>query len=334
MISADLRWPDGTGIGVCQQELLLRLRKNVEIVDIEVRGRIGSSTSPLRIATALAFNRERSDAFWSPGFIPPAWSQVPSVVTVHDLTHLHFYSKFHAAYYNLILKPLYKRCAAVICVSDYTRDEFLEWSDMDPHHVHTIHNGVSTNFHRNAATFNVGHPYILYPGNKRPYKNVNGLLRAFRSSRLPSEGFKVVMTGSATPELQKAISSLDLQDAVIFLGHVPDEQLPALYRGARLTVFVSLYEGFGLPIVESMAVGTPVITSNVSSMPEMAGDAALIVPPLDIEAVAHAMDRLAFESELRTSLITKGFDRASSFSWDAAAASTWDVIRSAVGSGR
>lgn len=327
LVAADLRWPSGTGIGICQGEYLARSPDNISISPLRLRGRIGHPVSPFEVGARLVFDRTKNKIFWNPGFIPPAGSGIPSVVTVHDLTHLHFYSSLHAHYYNLVLKPLYRRCNAVICVSEYTRSEFLSWSGMDPERVHVVHNGVSADFHDGVEPHCPGYPYIFYPGNKRAYKNLDTMLRAYAQSSLPKLGIKVVMTGAATPELQSIICQLKIVENVVFTGFVSNEKLAGLYRGAAFTAFLSLYEGFGLPIVESMAVGTPVLTSNVSSMPEIASDAARVVAPQNADEIGHAMDELVSNHTLRAELITKGFDRATAFSWDSAAVKTWGIIQ-------
>lgn len=328
-VAADLRWPEGTGIGICQQEHLSRMPGSIELDRLDIKGGVGSPLSPLRAARALRGRRSSVDVFWSPGFVPPAWSSVPGVVTVHDLTHLHFYSSMHVRYYDLVFKPLYQRCSAIICVSEYTRNEFLDWSGVQSSRVHVVHNGLSPIFSSCVEPHRPGYPYIFYPGNKRPYKNLDMMLRAYARSSLPKLDFKVVMTGAATPDLQATIAALGIADKVVFLGFVPDHQLPSLYRGAAFTAFISLYEGFGLPIIESMAVGTPVITSNVSSMPEIAAGAALVVPPRDFEEVVDAMDKIVSDSALRADLIARGIRRAEGFSWDKASTQTWDIVRAA-----
>ncbi len=328
-IAADVRWPEGTGIGICQHEHLARMPAHLKLCRLAVKGGIGSPLSPFRVAGALRAAGCSSDVFWSPGFVPSASAGVPGVVTVHDLTHLHFYSSLHARYYNLVFKPMYRRCSAIICVSEYTRSEFLDWSGMDPRRVHVVHNGVSSNFHPCVEPSHLGYPYIFYPGNKRSYKNLEMLVRAYACSSLPGLGIKIVMTGTATPELQSTIDELHMDEQVVFLGFVPDEHLPGLYRGATFTAFISLYEGFGLPLVESMAVGTPVLTSNVSSMPEIAGNAAWISSPNDLDEIVHGMDVLATDTSLRNCLINRGLARVADFSWDRASASTWNIVHAA-----
>ncbi|OZB49597.1 MAG: hypothetical protein B7X60_00545 [Polynucleobacter sp. 39-45-136] len=289
--------------------------------------KIGNPISPLSIALSLNSANKDYDVFWSPGFIPPAYSHIPAVVTVHDLTHLHFYSSLHTRYYDYLLKPLYRKCAAIICVSEYTRNELLNWSGIPENRVKVIYNGVSNNYHKRVESYCPGYPYIFYPGNKREYKNLKSLLQAFRNSTLPDHDVKLIMTGQSTPDLSKIINELGLSNSVVFLGFVSDEKLPAIYRGAEFTAFISLYEGFGLPIVESMAVGTPVLTSNISSMPEISGYASKLVDPNNLEEITEAMNNLFLDTTLRKDLSVKGLLRAEFFSWDKASSSTWDLVQ-------
>lgn len=181
--------------------------------------------------------------------------------------------------------------------------------------------------------YNPGYPYIFYPGNKRSYKNLDMLLRAYARSLLPGLAVKIIMTGKSTPELNATIASLGIEENVVFLGFLAEDELPGIYRGAAFTAFISLYEGFGLPIIESMAVGTPVLTSNVSSMPEIGSNAVRLVSPYELGDIAHAMDTLIASDTLRAELSAKGFVRAADFSWDRAAFATWNIVRSMV-SGR
>jgi glycosyltransferase involved in cell wall biosynthesis len=326
-VAADLRWPSGTGIGLCQKEHLIRMPNSISIEDIGVNFKIGNPLSTLSIAHSLANTKKNYDVFWSPGFIPPAYSHIPAVVTVHDLTHLHFYSSLHAGYYDYILRPFYRKCAAVICVSEHTRNEFLNWSGMPENKVTVIYNGVSRSYNKDVEPYRPGYPYIFYPGNKRVYKNLILLLKAFRNSTLPNHGIKLLMTGHPTVDLSKTIHELGLFSSVIFLGFVPDENLPAVYRGAEFTAFISLYEGFGLPIVESMAVGTPVITSNISSMPEISCHASKLVNPSNLDEIVEAMNNLLLDNSVRKDLSARGFLRAEFFSWDKSSTSTWNLLQ-------
>ena len=150
-IYADLRWPDKTGIGVVKTELLRRVPNCFDVTDLKVATRIGSPWSTFALGFALRRSSgSRAGVFWSPGFIPPAAASVPAIVTVHDLLHLHYYSRFHVAYYNLLFRPLYRRCRAVVCDSDFTRNEFLEWSGFPAERCFTVHLGDGNSFPSHA----------------------------------------------------------------------------------------------------------------------------------------------------------------------------------------
>lgn len=323
-----MRWPEGTGIGLVQSCVTSRVPSDITISDLRVATRIGSPLSPASVAYALSRRAVREGVFWNPGFVPPLWSSLPSVVTVHDLTHLHYYTRYHAAYYNAIMKPLYRRCAAVICVSEFTRNEFLNWSGVSPETVFTVHNGVSETLFAAHADGKQAYPYVLYVGNHRAYKNLERLIRAYSQTSLPASGVHLVLTGDTNSQLQTVATKYKVGSFLHFSGRVDNPSIVKLYRGARILAFVSLYEGFGLPILEAMAAGVPVITSSVSAMPEIAQDAALTVEPTSTAGIAHGLERLNSDEHLRARLIRLGHLNAKRFSWDATAASTWQIVRS------
>jgi len=329
IVYSDLRWPPKTGIGAVQAALLSRLPSTVELVDLGIPSSIGSPASPLHIARALARRHPRDGVFWSPGYLPPVRSRIPTVVTVHDLTHLHFYTKLHRAYYNGVLRYLYRRCHSVICVSSFTRQEFLAWSRMPPERVFTVHNGVSRELFAGDENFGLPFPYVFYPGNHRTYKNLGRLLSAYAISRLPREGLHMVLTGDPDRKLLRQVRASGLERLIHFSGAVSERDLACLYRGATLVAFVSLYEGFGLPIIEAMAAGVPVLTSNVAAMPEVAGEAALLVDPTSIEEIADGLERLSFNAELRQQMVHRGRIRAAHFDWDRSAAQVWKIVAQA-----
>ncbi len=325
-VLADLRWPPHTGIGQVQEAYLTRKPDRVEIIDLGVKGPVGSPLSPLRIARAIQRKKGKGALFWSAGFMPPLFRCGRAVVFVHDLTHLKYYNRLRRIYYAVILRALYRRCAAVVCVSNYTRGEFLAWSGADPEKVHVIRNAVANRFLENKAAHKPFYQYVLYPGNHRSYKNVDRLIEAYARSNLGMRGIHLLLTGDEHRELRLKIDRHGVRDLVHFCGRVPSEQLPQLYRGAEAIVFVSLYEGFGLPILEGMASGVPVVTSVTSAMPEVAGDAALIVNPYSVDAIARGMERITTDEELRRGLVEKGQQRLREFSWDVSAGEFWRLM--------
>jgi glycosyltransferase involved in cell wall biosynthesis len=150
--------------------------------------------------------------------------------------------------------------------------------------------------------------------NRKPHKNESRLVTAFASAKVA--GVHLVFTGDPSPEMTKYIEDRHLKDRVHFAGVVQEAELPALYRGAEALVFPSLYEGFGLPVLEAMACGTPVITANISAMPEVAGDAALLVDPISVEQIANSIEKVVNDDSLRLCLRNKGLIRAAQFSWE------------------
>jgi len=178
--------------------------------------------------------------------------------------------------------------------------------------------------------YGVADPFVLFVGALEPRKNVPTLLQAFDKYRqmYPRSTYRLVIVGrqgSAWPEIQRTVEYLSLTPDVVFLGHVPGEDLPLLYNAAELFAFPSMYEGFGLPVLEAMACGTPVLTTNVSSLPEVAGDAAILVDPTDGDALAMAMGQVLNDASLREGLSERGVERAQAFSWQRAAQSTLSV---------
>jgi glycosyltransferase involved in cell wall biosynthesis len=325
-IHTDTRWPAGTGIYNVMAAYAERAPSNVRIKALPVRGGVAHPLSPLAITRALKTRSKDRAVFWNPGFVPAVMPDCPSVIVVHDLTHRHFYTRAHRIYYDRVFRPLYRRCSAIVCVSDFTRREFLEWSGMARERVHVIRNGVDPAYGRNKETLDYPFPYVLYPGNRRSYKNLPRLIDAFASSGLARSGVRLMLTGTRDAALLAHADKSGCASSLVFAGQLPNEAMPMLYRGALFVAFVSQYEGFGLPILEAMASDVPVITSTLSAMPEVAGNAALLVNPNSVDEIASAMRRLGTDALLRDTLIAKGRERAMQFDWDSSARTFWDLV--------
>jgi glycosyltransferase involved in cell wall biosynthesis len=175
-----------------------------------------------------------------------------------------------------------------------------------------VGNGVDSTFNPNVAPHPSDCPYMLCVGNRKGHKNEHRIVQAFVNARLP---LCLLMTGDPTPSLLAQLNSISATSRVRFTGRVTDSQLASLYRGAIALVFPSLYEGFGLPVLEAMACGTPVITSNITALPEIAGDAALLVDPNSTDEITRAIVRIFDDHLLRTTLRERGLRRASLFNW-------------------
>jgi glycosyltransferase involved in cell wall biosynthesis len=261
----------------------------------------------------------------------PIWSSVPRALIVHDLSFRH-----HPEYYPsstrwrlAVLVPLHLRQASVVLTgTEFSRADLIRTYGLPDDRVHVvppvIEPGVAVpNAGRVRAALGVGDRYFLYVGNLHPRKNLDRLIDAFRLARRtsdPVQRSQLVIAGApwwADDTLKTGVADLPA-DSVVRLGRVTDEERDALLRGALALAYPSLFEGIGLPPLEAMAVGTPVLASRVSAMPEVLGDAALLVDPLSSEEIAIALRRLAEDDGLRAQLVVRGLQRAHQFTATAA----------------
>lgn len=287
------------------------------------------------------------DLLHSTDFIPPLRSPVPTVITVHDLAFLHwphFLTKDSAAYYGQIDRAV-NATGHIIVPSESTRQDLIGQFGVPDSRVSVIYEAANPQFQplpveearrEVVAKYKIPERYILYVGTIEPRKNVDGLLRAYKHLRnkYAVDDVGLVIRGSfgwLYEETLNALDELDLRSSVYILGRVPDEQLWKLYVGARCHVHAAHYEGFGLPPLEAMACGTPTIVSNVSSLPEVVGDAALLVDPNNWEEIAVAINRLLSDDDLHAELREKGLQRANCFSWTNAAKSTLNIYKRILG---
>jgi glycosyltransferase involved in cell wall biosynthesis len=321
----DNRWFGPTGIGRYANEILRRAPSGCVIKHLSKTWAIKNPLSPCLLGVEI--NRQAPELFWSPGFMPPMGSKYPYVLTVHDLIHLRYGSKLQALYYNNVIRPLLKNAATILTVSEYSRQDILNWSNLAPEKVISVYNGVSDGYTSSGERYEPGYQYLLYVGNKRQHKNLARLLVAFSEAKLPVD-IKLVFTGESTVELSQLADRLRITNRLVFLGFVNEGNLPSLYRGALAVLLVSLYEGFGIPLIEGMACGVPVLASNVSALPEISGGAAYLVDPYEIADIASGIEKIILDAAIREKLIERGNIRSLDFSWDSAASRIWSVFTS------
>lgn len=289
-------------------------------------------------------HRLRAVVYHSPYYLMPYWPGVPAVVTVYDLIPLLLPQ-------NVSLKArllfrwttaLALRAAShVIVISQATRRDLLTFFHLSPQKVTAIPLAADPGFHPPSPTevervrrrYALPEEYVLYLGINKPHKNLVRLIDAFARIKHHVSRFTLVIAGawdSRYPEPRQRVEALELENAVRFLGLVPEADLPVLYAGAALFVFPSLYEGFGLPALEAMACGTPVACSNTSSLLEVCGDAVFYFDPADVEAIAEALRQALTDSDLRAELRERGLARAAQFSWGRTARQTLYLYREAL----
>lgn len=301
-----------------------------------------------QLAGPFALRRERIDLAHGPVNVAPLMAGVPTVVTVHDLAFRVYPEQYPALkrrYLDVLTRLSVRRATRVITVSENTRRDLLRFYRVPPERVVTVPNGVDSLFTPVTdplalAAFRRRHDlpedFILFVGTLQPRKNLLTLLRAYARVGEQLDLPLVVAGGKGwmyEPVFDE-VRALGIADRVIFAGYAEAEELPLWYSAAKVFVYPSLYEGFGLPVLEAMACGTPVITSSTSSLPEVAGDAAVLVDPMDVEAMGEALVEVVADAELRERMRERGLAQARTFSWERTARETVAVYRTAWEVGR
>jgi glycosyltransferase involved in cell wall biosynthesis len=276
------------------------------------------------------------DIFHSPNFVLPPVGKARTVLTIHDLSFLRVPQCAEPTlrdYLGRVVPRAVARADRLLADSHSTRHDVIELLGVDPGRVDVVPAGVEARFRPLAdraalesvrERYRLGRePFILSLGTLEPRKNFAGLMEGFarlrQREKVPHRLVIVGGKGWLYEGIFEAVRRLGLDEAVTFAGFVADEDLPAVYNLAEAFAFPTLYEGFGLPVLEAMACGTPVVTADNSCMPELVGDAALLIGATDTEGLAHAVGRLLFEPALREKLIAAGLERAKQFTWGAAA---------------
>ncbi len=277
------------------------------------------------------------DVFFSPAHYSPRLSPVPVVVTIHDLSYFYYPGEF-------LKKDLYKlenwtkysvqKAKRVIAVSQNTKKDLLKFYRLPVNKVEVIYNGYEKQKTKTAEqlkNFDLPKAYFLYVGTLQPRKNVSTLIRAFRKFKQTYPLFKLIIVGRKGwlyQQIFSLVTNLNLEEEIIFTDYVTDAELVKLYQNAFCFVLPSLYEGFGIPILEAMAYACPVISSNVSSLPEIGGQACLYFNPHSEKELLTKMKILANNQVLRQQLIKKGKEQIKNFSWQKCAEETLKVIQS------
>lgn len=319
----DPRWSGDHGIG----RFANQLEKALHLPPLAVSGRPTSPAEPWRLLLAM-LKLPPEAAVFSPGYNAPLFTVRPYIFTIHDLNHLdrpENSSFLKRLYYRLIMRPSARRALRVLTVSEFSRARIIAWAGLSPEQVINVGNGVDASYHPDVKPYAPGYPYLLCVGNRKGHKNEARVVEAFARAGI-DPAIRLLFTGDPNGELDQLGRTLSVKERLVFLGRVPEKELPGIYRGALALLFPSLYEGFGLPVIEAMACGTPVLTANTTALPEVAGDAALLVDPLSVAEIAAGIERLGREPALREELHRRGLARAPLFNWKTVA----DRVRTAL----
>ena len=363
-IGIDARKLHDFGIGTYIRNLLrqlARLDRETEFTvlcrpeDREALSTLGENFRPVpetagnysiaeQVRVPLALRREGVTLFHAPHYVLPPLVSCRSVVTIHDCIHLMFPqylpNRMALAYARASIALAARRATRVMTVSESSKRDILRFVDTEPDKIDVIYNAYDERFGvepreedvvRVRERFQLHDEFVLYAGNVKPHKNLERLIQAFHLVRQRGlDHLKLVIIGDEVSKyaaLRRAVHKHQLHKYVRFFGYVPEETLAVMSRLAGVFVFPSLYEGFGLPPLEAMASGTPVVTSNVSSLPEVAGDAALLVDPYDAGAIADGIFTVLSDERTRCTLRHKGLERARQFSWETSVARVREIYR-------
>ncbi|MGE5245599.1 MAG: glycosyltransferase family 4 protein [Betaproteobacteria bacterium] len=355
-IGIDARKLHDFGIGTYIRNLvrhLARMDRDTEYVllcrpeDVEALVSLGDNFRPVvetsgnysvaeQLKVPFAVQREGITVFHAPHYVLPPLVGCRSVVTIHDCIHLMFPQylpgRLAHVYARSAITLAARRATRVITVSESSKRDILRFVNLPPEKIDVIYNAYDERFAvepreedvvRVRERYQLHDEFVLYAGTVKPHKNIERLIDAFHRVRQQGlDHLKLVLIGddiSKYASLRRAVHRHQLHQYVRFLGYVPEETLAVMYRLAGVFVFPSLYEGFGLPPLEAMASGTPVVTSNLSSLPEVTGDAAVLVDPYDPASIADGIRRVLVDEELRRTLRSRGLARARQFSWEASA---------------
>lgn len=288
---------------------------------------------------------EGADVIHLPDYALPImdWSSRPYIITVHDLAFILYpetFSKGKLLTKLLLIKPSLAKARMIIAVSENTKKDLIDVYKVPAEKIRVVYNGVDveqfkplekSGVNRRLKELNLTPGYILYVGTLEPRKNVPALIKAYKllkekyniKERLVIGGGK----GWLYDDIFKLVSELELIDDIVFTGYVKAQDLPYLYNGAKVFVYPSLYEGFGLPPIEAMACGVPVVTGNVSSLPEVVGDAGIQISPTDVDSLAEAIHKIISIPEYAAELSAKGLERCKQFTWEETAKKTMAVYR-------
>lgn len=313
IILFDSRWCGSHGIGRFASEVL---RCKLKFKKINLTTHPAKPLDSLILTLYLMLVQKKS-FFFSPGYNSPLLNLKKTVITIHDLNHIdveHNSSILKKIYYNFFLKRALKQSPAILTVSNFTKNRIKEWAGVSESKIFVVSNGVSKDFNKNAIPYSSVRPYFLVVGNRKKHKNEISALKAF--VLFDDKSYDIYFTGIENDEMKYFIKNNDIENNVRFLGTTSDKELASIYKGAVCLLFPSLYEGFGLPVIESMACGTPVITSNITSMPEISGDAAILVDPFDIQEIKKAMSSLTDDEKFRNALINRGIEQSNKFRWE------------------
>ncbi|RLD34461.1 MAG: glycosyltransferase family 1 protein [Bacteroidetes bacterium] len=285
----------------------------------------------------------RADLFLSPDAYLSLKTDVPSIPVFHDLNFEHYPKDvpvLERKYYRYFFPRYARKASRIVTVSEFSKKDIVNLYDIPPEKVNVVYNGANEDFmpvndvvkEETRKTLSGGCPYFIFVGALHPRKNLARLFQAFDYFKEAQKtDIKLLVVGNKkywTGEIRNAYEGMKNKEEVIFSGRMAAEDLHKAVASALAMTYVSYFEGFGIPIIEAYRCDTPVVTSNVTSMPEVAGDAAVLVDPFSVKSIADGLEKVALDPELRATMIEKGRARSKLFTWQNSADNLWSVIDS------
>jgi glycosyltransferase involved in cell wall biosynthesis len=284
----------------------------------------------------------RADLFLSTDGYLSLRTKIPQVLVMHDINFVHRPKDLPwltAKYYNYFFPKFARKAYRLATVSEFSRNDIASSFGIHPARIDVVYNGCNTNYSPLSQEeieavrrkYSSGEPYFLYVGALHPRKNIVGLLTAFEQYKTATGGSeKLLIVGGQmfkTKTISEKLSHMNSKADVVFTGRILTSELKQVLGGALALTFVPFFEGFGIPVIEAMTAGIPVICSNTTSLPEVGGDAVLYAHPENTEAISEAMQRISNDKELRITLVEKGHLQRKKFNWDGSAAKLWETIQ-------
>ena len=301
------------------------------------------------IAVKSLLNTMKPDLFFSPDGFLSLGADCKQVGVMHDINFFHHPKDLkwsYSKYYNRFFPKFASRADALLTVSEYSKNDIVRNFGIQPEKISVVYNGISDGFYpreeeKNQATrlkFAKGYPYFLFVGSIHPRKNIPLLLKAFNAfKREFGTPHKLILCGQffwGMKEIESVFDKMEFNEDVIITGRLDEIQLREIYSAAEALTYVPYFEGFGIPLVEAMASGIPIITSSTTCMPEVVGDAALLVNPSDMDEIKNAMYRVVADHALKAKLIANGLVRKELFNWDKSADQVWKCFSAVLNSNR
>ncbi|MFH0779258.1 MAG: glycosyltransferase family 1 protein [Parcubacteria group bacterium] len=304
---------------------------------------IPRSWTTCRLSWEMFFGKEKPDVLFVPAHASPFLNM--KVVTIHDIGFAHFPEAYHWAdkfYHKLTIQVIKRTAKRIIAVSNFTKKDLIETYKIPAEKISVVYNGYDQNKFKQQAggsdilkeKYKIDAPYVLFLGRLELKKNIPRLVEAFGKfkARNKNDNHKLVLAGTkglTFPLVEEQIKKFDLKSEIIIPGWIDSDDMPIFYNNADLFAFPSLFEGFGIPILEAMASGCPVICSNTTSLPEVAGDAALMFNPEKADEIASRMEQVLLNPEVGESMQIKGLEQVKHFSWKKCAEETLEILLNA-----